>query len=68
MTVAGKADTFSSKEQIELGREFDIRNPAHILDAAIDAVSGWPDLGKRWGVAPEHIDRVKAAHRTGLSA
>ncbi len=68
MTSAGKADDFTGKELIELGRKFDIKHPARILDETIAAFSEWPELARQWGVAPDDIKRVAAAQRTGLRA
>lgn len=66
MTVAGKADNFTGAELIEVGRKFDIRNPAMILAETIAVFSEWPDLAKQFGVAAADIQRVEAAHRLRL--
>ena len=68
MTVAGKADDFTGAELVEIGRKFDIRNPAMILAETIAAFSEWPGIARQYGVAAADIERVKTAHRLRLAS
>lgn len=67
MTAAGKADHFTGAELVEIGRKFDIRNPALILGETIAAFSEWPDIARQFGVAAADIQRVRGMQRLGLS-
>lgn len=66
MTVTGRADNFTREGLIEVGRKFDIRHPAQILEQTEDVFAGWPSLAAQWGVRQDQIDGVAAAHRLKL--
>lgn len=68
MTAAGKADNFTRDELVALGKAFDIKASAALLDATIDAFAGWPALARQWGVDEARIGAVAAAHRLSLRA
>lgn len=66
MTVTGLSDNFTRGPLVELGKKFDIKNPAHLLDRTIDAFAGWPALAATWGIPASKSDAVASAHRLGL--
>jgi serine/threonine-protein kinase HipA len=66
MTIKGKADNFDRNLLIEVGQDFDIKNPGAIIDETVGAFSRWPDLARMYGVPEQNVLSVNAAHRLYL--
>ena len=66
MTIKGKADNFDRNLLIEVGQDFDIKNPGAIIDETVGAFSRWPDLARKYGVPEQNVLSVNAAHRLYL--
>jgi serine/threonine-protein kinase HipA len=67
MTLKGRADNFERNLLIEVGQEFDIKNPESIIDATVETFSHWPELARKYGVPEKNVLSVNAAHRLYLS-
>ncbi|OAM51476.1 hypothetical protein A7981_08220 [Methylovorus sp. MM2] len=66
MTLGGHSDDFTRKLILDTGINFDINNPAFILDQVIDEFSKWTNLAKNIGVEPSNINTVSKALRLSL--
>jgi len=67
MTVAGKRDSFSRDELLEVGRTFGIPRPAQVLERVAETVRRWPSFAEQAGVDEARCNAIKNQQRLELA-